>query len=240
MKPTRAELTKEFWWNHIDPEKLDFENVFEPIMANVSDRSGKKIGEIPFPNPLIGYWDFGRDFAAYAYELARRVDRKLKLKAYPQLSPEESQFLFRTFGDNKSRKTYELSICNVDPKLPLESRIGYSQPAIWKLDAPKNTLVTGFLWFIEQQQKLNGIKPRKTPGDTSKNPPWQYVELLDEVELLGEKPNGGRDPERMLRRAKRDAKKHLQTFKSQLKKEEGENPNLRACYWPELDRLLLK
>ncbi len=230
MKPTPEQLAKTFWWNQIDAINEDFEQVFPP---NVS-------GSFTQPNSLICDWNFGRDFAAYAYELARRADRRLKLKPYPKLVVDESQFLFRAFGAKKERKTYQIYIRNLHPTESLKGRAGYSQPAIWKLDAPINTLKKSFEKFIEQQQNQQGISPRKTPGNTSKSPPWNYVELLDEADLLGEKPKIGRDPERTLRTVKKDAGKYLKIFKSNWKKETGKNPNLLTCLWPELERLLCK
>jgi len=230
MKPTPERLAKTFWWKQIDAQNEDFKQVFPP---NVS-------GPFTQPNILIWDWDFGRDFAAYAYELACRADRKLKLRPYPKLTADESQFIFRAFGEKKDRKTYAVCIRSLHPTEPVAGRDGYSQPAIWKLDAPINTLKRSFEKFIEQQQNQQGISPRTKPGSTSKNPPWNYIELLDKADLLGEKPKIGRDPERTLRTVKRDAGKYLKIFKSNWKKETGKNPNLLACLWPESERLLCK
>jgi hypothetical protein len=231
MKPTSEQISKNFWWNQIDPINENFENVFP----------SKVSGSFTQPNNLICDWNFGRDFAAYAYELARRADRKLKLRPYPKLTVDESQFPFRAFGEKKGRKTYQVCIRNFHAAEPLASQAGYSQPVIWKLDAPKNTLIKSFEKFIEQQQNQHGIKPRKTPGDTSKSPPWNYVELLDKADLLGVAHiDRAADPERTLRTARSDAKKYFQIFKSQWKKETGKNQNLRACLWPELERLFCK
>lgn len=219
---SRAEQS--YWWNLINDKSEDFERVFPQRAA----------GGIIQPCPLVWYWYYGADFAAYAYELARRADRKLELKEYPELSMDESFFLINIFGNGKARKCDALYVTNLDPSQPIKSRTGYSHPVIFRLDAPMNTLRQVFEKFIKEQREIGNIKPRKSPGETSKRPPWNYVELLDEVDLRGKRPTQGIDPQRTLRTARAGARKHLETFMAGLKREAENKPHSRSYLWPEL------
>ena len=148
---------------------------------------------------------------------------------------DESHFLFGIFGTGKARGMW-LYTTNLDPSHPLKLEDGYSQPVIWRLDAPINTLKLGFEKFIKEQRELNKINPRKSPSETSKRPPWNYIEILDTVDLLDKKPRGGIDPERTLRTARADAKQYLQTLLAELNMKAGNNPRSRSYLWPELKR----
>ena len=217
MKPTLKQHAKDFWWNE------DFEKVFPPHVA----------GTITQPNMLVAHWDLGRDYGAYAYEMARRGDKKLKLRPYPKLTADESQFLFRIFGMNKDRRAYEVYFLNLHPSKPLAGCAGYSQPSIWKLDVPIGTLKMEFEKFIEWQRTVQNIKPGKKSHTVSTPPPWKQIELLDgQPDYL--------DAVRALNRARKASQKYLQIFKANLKKETRNHPNLRVCLWPELDKLLCK
>jgi hypothetical protein len=229
MKPTREQVTKEFWWQQIDPDSEDFEKVFKPTAC----------GTLTQPSFLIWHWNFGQDYAAYSYELARRASPKFsRLRPYPELGAEEADFLFRAFGTNKARKAYGPIIRKDDPALPLAGRPGYSRPAIFRLDAPNNTLINSFELFIEQERKTYGITLRKTPGSTSKPPPWKHIELYSMATLINDSSGFGSDPARTLRKAKSDAKKFINKIKSQRAQEIGLNQNLRNCLWPDCGGLL--
>lgn len=225
-----------YWWNLIDDERGDFEKVFPSKKLDVL-QNGIKIGVFPQPNFLMWDWSLGRDFAAYAYELTRRANRKLKLRKYPELSHVESDFVFRIFGEGKARKLGTLYATSFFPSDQIKSEDGFSQPVIFRLDAPDNTLMQAFRKFIKWQRELKNITRRQQPGETSKSPPWHYIEILDAADLHGKKPTGNTrasDPQRDLRRARHNAKKHLQTFISELKTEAENNPRSRSFLWPEL------
>jgi hypothetical protein len=230
MKTKKIE--KWFWWNEIDAAKEEFEGVFKSHDAGCG---------IIQPNFLIWHWDMGRDFAAYSYELLRRSEGSLNFRPYPKLNAEESQFLFRAFGSKKSRRVEAIVIRNLDPNRPLEPRRGYSIPTVWRLDAPEGSLIKSFRLFIRQERDEKKITATKKPGQTSKSPPWHYVEILHKANVEREKITADKrtvDPERTLRTVRKDAFDYLQTLKTQWKKETAENPNLRKCLWAELERLL--
>jgi len=161
---TKAEVEKEFWWKH------DLEKAFPPTRLDVFCKS-KKIEEITSPNVLIWDWSFGQDFAAYAYELARRPGGKLKLRPYPELNHDESLFLFRTFGQNKDHAPK--GAWRSDLKNPAEARNGYSEARRWRLDIPIGTLKAIFEKFILSQRQAQGIKQRIKSGSVAKPPAWK-------------------------------------------------------------------
>lgn len=240
----KSALETPYWWKLIDDENGDFEKVFPSNKVDVL-QNGIKIGEICQPNYLRGDWSFGQDFAAYAYELASRANRKLHLRKYPELTHGESLFLLRVFGERKARKIGALYVTSLDPAQPIESSDGFSQPVIFRLDAPDDTLMQAFRKFIKRQRELKNITRRQQPGETSKPPPWHYIENLDAMDLNGKnptdfyakKPTGETrvtDPQRDLRRARHNAKKYLQTFMAELKTEAQNNPRSRTFLWPEL------
>jgi hypothetical protein len=225
MKISLAKLDKEFWWKRIN-------KVFPPKTIAIL-QTGIKIGELQQPHFLIWDWHQGRDYAAFAYELARRADRNINFRPYPKLNPDESQFLFRTFGAGKDRKSDSDYIYSLS-STPIDAQPGYSVPVIWRLDLPIGTLKKSFEKFIRKQSSEQSIKPRLKPGSTSKNPPWIFAEYIDYDDYGCQIQNDKSDPQRSLRKARELAKTYLQDFKSKLKSERENNPNSRACLWAEL------
>ena len=226
MKAPNSNLARfkdHWWWRLVDDKDEDFKRVFPQTTARGITQN----------SVLVWWWYHGQEFAACAYELARRANPSLNLRRYPDLTADEGLLLHKLFGPGKSRKTNALFIHCGDPKFPLTAKAGYSQPIIFRLDGTDRNLVQVFKKFIKRQRQQNGIKPRKAPGETSKRPPWRYIELLDFAENGEQAPKAphAEDQDRSLRRAKKDAKAYLAKFLANLIEE---RPKWSFPLWPEV------
>lgn len=206
---TETDLVKVWWWRR--PHKEVFP---EPNSAQ------KLFGQ---KHLLVNEWDWGLDHAAFSYELARRANRDLPLKSYPQLLDKEVHLLMDEFMPGKSRSEtcavvspyYEIGNSGtgaIGVKFPTKSPAGFSAQSIWKLDIPDNTLKKVFLRFIHGERKRLGIKVKRAPGDTIRSPAWNYCEILDRFDLIEGYGAKGTDPERIRRRAKSEARRMLFRF----------------------------
>ena len=226
MKTPNSNLARfkdHWWWRLVDDKDEDFKRVFPQTTARGMIQNSM----------LVWWWYHGQEFAAYAYELARRANPGLNLRQYPDLTANEGLLLHKLFGPGKSRKTNALFIHCVDPAFPMTTRAGYSQPIIFRLDGTDRNLVQIFKDFIKRQRQQHGIRARKAPGETSKRPPWRYIELLDLAECGEQMPKASHavDQERSLRRAKRNAKAYHAKFLAKLIEE---RPKWLFPLWPEV------
>lgn len=116
-------------------------------------------------------WKEGFRWAAWHWELLRRSEGADSLPPYHELNDWQAFELCNLFGKTET-PWIEISGAN-------KSERGYSDPSIWPLKLPINTLKKRFVNFIlEQRQKYKVVQHSKA-AETSKPPSWRLVEALD-------------------------------------------------------------
>lgn len=178
---TLAELQDQDWWWTWDNNYFSYD-----------ERRGKqKHTTTPKPIPgvficrgeiqtcgLMGWtiWQDGLEWAAYRYELLRRVSRVTKLALFINLNPYEMDFLKKHFGLSQVFWTWST--------FKEDTRPGWSQAVHWNLNLSNGGLRNSFLEFIKEQRAAQGLpEPKGRNSETSKRPSWLWVEMMDADEF---------------------------------------------------------
>ncbi len=168
VKVTIAELEKKFWWWR------------HPNAAFAFDKKTTMTKRKPDAEFFMGLepWKSGLEWAAWAWELARRTETTLgRLPQFIQLQNIDALGVKILFGKSEDYFTYvyKLNCSKPDP--------GYSHPVMWPLAMNDNALVREFKKFIASERADFGVSERKgsRQSEVSQGPRWGWVENLDLV-----------------------------------------------------------